>query len=176
MALARSGFSRVSEILKMVGFGEGEPSRTTLGNPAQPGKVAWNHPSRPIVAGVRRKRVLIVSESDRLANVAAEKLDQHGYEVHVSESFSKGEIALRSSAFDLVIVDQGSPCFEGRPVVEQAIAIDRYRPVLVVTSCVNMRCYLDAMCLGATDYLETPRSADQWLTIIRKFMAHTSAA
>jgi DNA-binding NtrC family response regulator len=171
-----SGSRRVFEgsILRIQGRRSNDIPATDT--PALDDSAVRRQAPRPLMSGVRRKRVLIISESDRLTNVAAEKLDQQGYEVHVSESFSKGEIALRSSAFDLVIVDQGSPCFEGRRVVEEAIAIDRYRPVLVVTSCVNMRCYLDAMCLGATDYLELPRSADQWLTIIRKFMAHASAA
>ena len=176
MALSHGGFRQVSEVLTMAGLGNGANNRTIAGGPALPGNIVRNQSSRPTAAGVRRKRVLIVSESDRLADLAVERLYQQGYEIHVSESFSKGELALRSSGFDLVIVEQGSPIFEGRSLVERAIAIDRYRPVLVTTSCVNMRCYLDAMRLGATDYVETPRSTEQLISIIRKFLPHASAA
>ena len=50
------------------------------------------------------------------------------------------------------------------------IEVNRRRPVLVVTDCVDMRCYLDAMWLGATDYLEKPHSPEQLLKTVRMFL------
>jgi FixJ family two-component response regulator len=34
--------------------------------------------------------------------------------------------------------------------------MDRHRPVLVLTRCIDMHCYLEAMQMGAIDYLEKP--------------------
>jgi FixJ family two-component response regulator len=36
------------------------------------------------------------------------------------------------------------------------LQMDRHRAVLVVTRCVDMSCYLEAMQMGAVDYLEKP--------------------
>jgi FixJ family two-component response regulator len=63
---------------------------------------------------------------------------------------------LGSEVFDIVVVSQGSRRFEGRCVVERAIAMDRRLPVVVVARALDMPCYLEAMQLGAVDYLEEP--------------------
>lgn len=63
---------------------------------------------------------------------------------------------LKAEHFDLVVLSQGSPAFEGRRVLEEALAIDRNKQVLVVARSLNMACYLEAMQLGARDYLEEP--------------------
>jgi DNA-binding NtrC family response regulator len=176
MALRDNGFRRVSELLTMSGLGGVANNYSSTRVPALPDNVVWRQLSRPLAAGLGRRGILIVDENAMLENAAATLLEKQGYHMHLADTFGKGEIALRGPSFDLVIVDQGSPRFEGRAVVQQAIAMDRYRPVLVAARCVNMRCYLDAMSLGATDYVEAPRSADQLIAMIRKFMTRASAA
>ena len=44
-------------------------------------------------------------------------------------------------------------------MLEQAIEIDRRMPVVVLTRCLDMKCYVDAMHLGALDYLEGPQAS-----------------
>jgi two-component system C4-dicarboxylate transport response regulator DctD len=63
---------------------------------------------------------------------------------------------LGVAEFGLVVVSQGSPKFEGRAVLERAVQIDLSLPVLVVARCLDMPCYLEAMQLGAVDYLAEP--------------------
>jgi PleD family two-component response regulator len=50
-------------------------------------------------------------------------------------------------------------------VLERSIEKDRHLPVLVVARCHNMRCYLEAMQLGAVDYLAEPVAPSdfQWV-------------
>ena len=61
-----------------------------------------------------------------------------------------------SEVFDFVMLSQGSRNFEGRSVVERATESNRRLPVLVVARCLDMGCYLEAMQLGAVDYLAEP--------------------
>jgi DNA-binding NtrC family response regulator len=63
---------------------------------------------------------------------------------------------LDLGGFDFIIVSQGSADFEGRGVLERATEIDRRLPVLVVARCLDMHCYLEAIQLGAVDYLAEP--------------------
>ena len=56
----------------------------------------------------------------------------------------------------LNFVSQGTSNFEGRGVLARAIEQDRHTPVLVLTRSIDMPCYLEAMQLGARDYVEKP--------------------
>jgi DNA-binding response OmpR family regulator len=93
-------------------------------------------------------------------------LRQYGFEVHRLCSYAGGAACVWKEPVDLVIVSQGSPAFEGRCVVERAIEKDRNTPVLVLARSVDMGCYLEAMQLGAFDYLEKPISASHVLKFV----------
>ena len=59
-----------------------------------------------------------------------------------------------------MIVSQGTPAFEGRGVLERSLRLRPEVPVVVVARALDIHCYLDAMELGATDYLERPEPQD----------------
>ena len=63
---------------------------------------------------------------------------------------------LADEAFEFVMVSQGTPNFEGSCVLKRATQVNRRLPVLVVPRCLDMGCYLEAMQLGAVDYLVEP--------------------
>ncbi|HEX5413330.1 MAG TPA: response regulator [Terriglobia bacterium] len=77
-----------------------------------------------------------------------------GHEVVVAESYEEALASLARENFDMVVVAQGSPAFEGRQVVARALEIDPKRPVIVVARTLDIDCYLEAMEMGAADYLE----------------------
>lgn len=72
-----------------------------------------------------------------------------------------------------MVVSQGSQAFEGRTVLERAMQLDRRRPVLVLTRCMSMQCYLEAMQLGAVDYIEKPVPPAELLRFVRTHVAST---
>ena|SRR6516164_37260 len=103
-----------------------------------------------------RKRVLLVDEQCGELSCLTNTLQEHGCEVHSCNCYAEGLHLLESEFFDFIVVCQGGPQFEGKQVLERAIEIDRRTPILVVTRCLDMKCYLDAMQLGALDYVERP--------------------
>ena len=86
-------------------------------------------------------------------------LQQMGCQVRANSSYDEALSALTFEHFDFVVLEQGSQGFEGKPILERAIEIDRHLPVLVLTGHLDMGCYLEAMQLGAVDYLEEPLKA-----------------
>jgi DNA-binding response OmpR family regulator len=74
---------------------------------------------------------------------------------------------LDAEAFDFVVVNQGGPEFEGRSVAERAMKEDRYTPVLVLSNSVDMDVYIEAMQLGAVDYLQKPVNPSEMARIVR---------
>ena len=102
------------------------------------------------------RKILLVDESLRDLQYYAAILQWQGHEVRIAASYREGWLALEREHFDFVIVSQGSRQFEGRALVQRALEIERRLPVLVLTDCLDMGCYLEAMQLGAADYLEKP--------------------
>ncbi len=110
--------------------------------------------------------VLLVDEDRDDLRFFRAILREQGYEVRGSESFEEGTRLLDSEAFDFIIVSQGSPRFEGRRVLERVNQIDRHLPIMVVARCLDMKCYLEAMQLGAVDYLAQPVSAQDFERVV----------
>ncbi len=105
--------------------------------------------------------VLLVDEDHEDLEYFRTILQEQGYQVRGCESYEEATHLLDSKTFNLVIVSQGGPNFEGRRVLERASQIDRRLPFLVVARCLDMPCYLEAMQLGAADYLARPVSMEE---------------
>jgi DNA-binding NtrC family response regulator len=116
-----------------------------------------------------RRRVLLVDEDNQDLRLYRMILEDRGFDVCICNSFEDGKRCLESQSFDFIIVGQGSRAFEGRKIIEQAIGIDRRIPVLVITRCIDMGCYLEAMQLGAVDYLEKPLPPDQVMRLAEMY-------
>src|SRR5262249_22590530 len=102
------------------------------------------------------RKVLLVDPNSRDLEYYRSVLLDQGHSVTACASFTRGTLLLSTDSYDLIIVNQGSRTFEGRVLVERAIEIDRHIPVLVLTECLDIGCYLEAMQVGAADYVEKP--------------------
>jgi DNA-binding NtrC family response regulator len=99
-----------------------------------------------------------------------------GHSVHACNSYAEGIRQLESGTFKLVLVGQGSRFFEGRCVVEHAVKINRRLPVVVVARQLEMECYLEAMQLGAVDYVADPSVGVEIARLMRNHSRHHKAA
>lgn len=110
--------------------------------------------------------VLVVDEELNDTCEFCTSLRHAGYAVCCVRSFTEGVACLDRGPIEFAIVSQGSPAFEGRRVLERAIDKDPRTPVLVLTRSVDMGSYLEAMQLGALDYMEKPVSANEVLKLV----------
>ncbi len=113
-----------------------------------------------------RGRLLLVDEDMRDLLYYTSALKQNGFEVRSFASYGEALVCLEEEAFDLVIVSQGGPGFEGSAVLRSAKERDRNLPVLVLTRSLDMGCYLEAMQWGAFDYVEKPLAASEVARIV----------
>src|SRR6266852_6320828 len=111
------------------------------------------------------RKVLVIDENQRDLLACVDILTRNGYRVSACSSFKEGARQLEAG-FDLIILSQGTADVESQSLLERLIEIDRRVPVVVVARSVNMGCYLDAMQLGARDYVEKPLSSEQLLRIV----------
>lgn len=105
-------------------------------------------------------KVLLISEDlwDLLSYSAT--LTALGYEVEMCGSYDNAAGRIARGSFDLVVLSQGSGAFEGRQVLKHIAESNRQTPIIVVARSLDIHCYLEAMELGAADYLEKPEPKD----------------
>ncbi len=101
-------------------------------------------------------KILLVDGDVSDLQFYASLLRDQGNSVDCCTTYEEGAERLESGWYDLIVLNQEGQSFEGQSLLERAIELDRHRPVLVLTRSVDMRSYLDAMYLGAHDYLEKP--------------------
>lgn len=115
-------------------------------------------------------RLLLVDDNlDDLLYYAA-VLERQGYDVRSVSTYAEGAVWLDREDFDLVIVSQGGTDFEGREVLSHALEKDRHTPVLVLTRVPDMSAYIEAMQMGAFDYLEKPLTATELMDLVAKHL------
>jgi len=113
--------------------------------------------------------VLLVDEDLEQLEWIGRVIQGIGYSVQACNSYSEGMRQLVSGAFDIVVVGQGSRDFEGRCVLEWASEFNRHLPVVVVARQLEIRCYLEAMQLGAVDYLAGPFAGTEIARVMRNW-------
>jgi DNA-binding NtrC family response regulator len=109
---------------------------------------------------VNTPTVLLILDEPRDLEIYGTFLRDRGYETLMCNSPGEAINSLETESVSLVIVGQETPAFEGRQVLERSLRLHPEVPVLVVARVLDMHCYLEAMDLGAIDYLERPEPQD----------------
>jgi DNA-binding response OmpR family regulator len=120
--------------------------------------------------GGRMVSILLVDEDANDLRLFSSLFQQEGYAVRACDTQADALRWLESEVFDFIVVSQGSREFEGRSVLKRANEINRRLPVLVLARCHDVGCYLEAIQLGALDYLEKPLSPQELLQLVKSHL------
>jgi DNA-binding response OmpR family regulator len=133
-----------------------------------------NNPNLQAIPNLVEGKILLVDEDLQDLSFYSVVLYKQGYQVVPCESYNTALRWLESDTFDLIVVSQGGPTFEGRRVLERAVRPGRRIPVLVLTSWVDMNLYMEAMSLGAVDYLEKAADPAEIVRAIKLCLNHAN--
>lgn len=120
-----------------------------------------------------RKRVLIVEDDHKTADIVRLYLERDGYDVTCSDDGKKGLEAVRHSPPDLVVLDLLLPGMSGLDVC-RAIRSDFDLPIIVLTALSTEQDKLDGLDLGADDYITKPFSPRELAARVRAVLRRTS--
>ncbi len=123
-----------------------------------------------------RPRVLLVSEDGEDLEHYTRLLSGLKGEITLSGSYADASAILERQAFDLVVVGQGTPAFEGCRVLQRARELRLGVPVVVMSHAADMNCYIRAMELGAVDYFESSMVPRQLLGLLDVYLNLQRAA
>lgn len=118
------------------------------------------------------ERILVVDDEAILRNFLSETLKRRHIEVHTAENGQKAISALRSHHYDLVITDMKMPDITGLDVLKKVKEISPQTIVIVVTAYGSIENAVEAMRLGAFNYLIKPFSPDTIEAVIEKATDH----
>jgi len=115
-----------------------------------------------------RRRVLVVDDEENIRALVRQILEREGFEV---ETASDGQSALEkatTAAYDLILLDVRIPQLDGMSVLREIRAVDPDAVVMIVTGYGSIEQALEAVRLGAYDYIPKPFKRDELLLRIRR--------
>lgn len=101
-------------------------------------------------------RILIVEDDDLVANAVACGLAAAGFAVDRAPSAEAAEAALSAEHFDLAVVDVGLPGADGLELVRRSRRAGLRIPILILTARDTLAVKVEALDLGADDFLMKP--------------------
>ena len=133
-------------------------------------------PSTQRRSGSWTGKLLVVDEDMEDLQHYSAILNRLGYEVRPFARYDEAAACLGEEVFDLVLVCQGTNNFEGRSVLARAIEKDRRTHVLILTRSVEIPCYLEAIQLGARDYVLKPLPPSEIGELVAKHLPSRSGS
>ncbi len=119
-------------------------------------------------------RILLVDDEPNLRKVLGALLRQQGYEVHAEVDGAAALARVRASppkTFDVVITDLRMPNLDGIGLLKALALQEPNLPVILLTAHGTVDSAVEAVKLGAFDYLEKPFDRDQIHQVVEKASA-----
>ncbi len=141
------------------------------------GKNLVNEPGRGEVSsslrsGVAMEKILIVEDKKSLAQMLKETLELEGYEVVIAGDGAEGIKKIKSSKPDLVLTDLKLPKKSGLDVLKASRDENPLTPVIVMTAYGSIETAVNAMKLGAFDFMTKPLDTDYLLLLIERSLGN----
>jgi len=115
-----------------------------------------------------KERILIVDDEEDLTLGYSKCLSKVGYEVKTSNSGEDALDLLRQEIFDLVLLDIRLPQMSGMEVLSKALEIDPDLIIIIITAHGTVQSAVDAMRIGAYDYLMKGFDHDELRVVVKK--------
>ena len=117
------------------------------------------------------KRVLVIEDDETVREVLRTFLGQKGFEVTLAPNGESGLDLLRAEKFDLVFTDLVMPGISGMEVLNEVVASKIAVPVVVMTAFGTVQTAVEAMRIGAFDYITKPFNLDELMIVLDKALS-----
>lgn len=114
------------------------------------------------------KTVLVIDDDDSLRRVVEYNLHEDGYRVITAADGTMGLQAFQAQPVDLVLTDIRMPEMDGLELLTRLKAMQADLPVIILTAHGTIDSAVEAMKLGAYDYLTKPFNREQLKAAVRK--------
>lgn len=119
-----------------------------------------------------KDKVLIIEDERRISNFIATILEANGYDALTASSGVGARSMISSHCPDLIILDLGLPDMDGLDILREVRSWSSL-PIIVVSARTHEHDKVEALDLGADDYVEKPFGTNELLARIRTALRHT---
>ncbi|MFT6220937.1 MAG: DNA-binding NtrC family response regulator [Candidatus Endobugula sp.] len=119
-------------------------------------------------------RILIVEDESIIRMALRKLLERHDYHVSEAESVQEATRSYDITHFDLIISDLRLPGAPGTELITLATQASTKTPVLIMTSYASLRSAVDAMRMGAVDYIAKPFDHDEMIKTVERILNEPS--
>lgn len=116
----------------------------------------------------RRIRVLVVDDDNLLRRLVTDQLTRSGFEASPAASGQEALETLRETDADVVLLDIQMPGISGLDALRAIRTMEDAPEVVMLTADTSLSTGIEAMRLGAYDYLTKPARLDEMEAVIRK--------
>ncbi len=120
-------------------------------------------------------RVLIVEDDPLIADAVRQALSKAGFAADIVTTAEAARSALQAEGFDLAVVDIGLPCEDGLQLVQRLRAAGKSTPILMLTARDGLSDRVNALDLGADDYLTKPFEVMELIARCRALIRRANA-
>ncbi len=111
-------------------------------------------------------KILLVEDEANIRNLVATMLDTAGYQTILADSCSNAKLLFTSYMPDLIILDLGLPDMDGINLLD-FVRKDSLTPIIVLSARTNETDKIEALDMGANDYITKPFGAGELLARVR---------
>ncbi len=115
-----------------------------------------------------RTKILVVEDEDSMREILSMLLEGEGYQVDTASDGTEGLDLLAKDIYDLIITDIKMPGANGFELLKKAQEISPESLVIMITAFGTVESGIEAMKLGAYDYINKPFKVDEIRMIVRK--------
>src|SRR5262245_22093645 len=115
--------------------------------------------------------ILLIEDDQSTASALEKVLRADGYTVNVSPRGDDGLAQARNQSYDLVITDLKLPGLTGLDLIAELHSAKPKLPIIMMTAHGTTETAIEAMKLGACDYLVKPFEADELLALTASAVA-----
>jgi two-component system response regulator AtoC len=119
--------------------------------------------------------ILLVDDEERILKALGRALRDEGHEVVATSSAREAQRLLSGRTFDLFVVDNRMPERTGLELIRDLLASapEGDRPqIIMMTAHATVESAIEAMKLGAFDYLQKPFEVEELLVAVRRALEH----
>ena len=114
--------------------------------------------------------ILVVDDEENAREGLSKILTKEGYAVETAANGKEAIDTLKSKGFDLVITDMRMPLMDGFEVLREIKKMDENVGVIMITAYGEVESYLEAMNLGAFEYINKPVRVNELKRVITKVL------
>lgn len=113
-------------------------------------------------------RIMVIDDEPVICKGCSQILSDQGYAVHTRMTGKAGMEAIREGGYDLILLDMKLPDMDGMEILKAVRTTNPGIYLIVMTGYANVHNAIEAMKLGAFDYLAKPFTDDELLLAVKK--------